>query len=142
MEVSSLLIIQIIADVILCAAALVLLWRFGKSGERRLIPSDDIQKLAGLLKESEEFSRKFLEDFQACRQLLEDVLCRAEEKQRVLESLLERTGSPEASSGRKYDEVAEMVKAGMTEGEISLRSELAKGEIRLIRDLVLRRGEV
>jgi len=160
MNANSLLIFQIITDVLICMGVLFLLIRFRKFFKPGSIEISEktIQDFCQLLDESKEAAGKFLEELEKEKDALKDLALSIDEKERRLNDLINKskpymdllssvnTGSDNAKkaiafSRETYREVVSLAHKGLNIEQISQQLVLPEGEIDLILNLSRTKNE-
>lgn len=152
MDIHSLLIFQIAADVVLCAAIIYLLRVINKSIRNRKFDTGDqqVNEFRRLLDESQVFGTHFLQALEDGREVLKEIASAVEEKERILKVLISESDekirmltsqkkmadSVNPDSDKKYNDAIGMARQGLSRHEIARQSGLAEGEVALIMDLV------
>ena len=147
--------IQIVADIVLCAAIIVLLRRSTAAVKERGGVEQNLKQLRDMLNESQQAASRFLESVEESRRSLKGLFFQLEEKERKLKELLQtgasdsgpggpaaRTaGEPAAMSSDRYGEVIALHRRGLSGSDIARQSGIPEGEISLILDLERARGD-
>jgi len=157
MDIQILLGIQIVADIVLCAAIVVLLRRSAAGMKERGTGAvdQDLKQLRDMLDESQQAAARFLECVEESRKSLKGLFYQLEERERTLKELLRTgetphvSGDPSAKTDGKsaatpsdrYGEVIALHKRGMSGSDIARQSGLPEGEISLILDLERAKGD-
>jgi hypothetical protein len=150
MDIQSILYFQIVADVVLCAAMVILLWRSGRKGGRKGTPALDEQSLRQfrkLLDESQAAAERFIltidEGYRKFRELAVDLDKREHRLQSLIEEMNKRTKGPEnrvlsddeTGSRARYEATLKYLDEGLPLEEVARRTGLTSGEIVLISEL-------
>ncbi|OPY90873.1 MAG: hypothetical protein A4E73_02278 [Syntrophaceae bacterium PtaU1.Bin231] len=148
--------IQIVADIVLCAAIIVLLRRSTAAvKERGGGVEQNLKQLRDMLNESQQAASRFLESVEESRRSLKGLFFQLEEKERKLKELLQTgasdsgpgapaaraAGGPAAMSSDRYGEVIALHRRGLSGSDIARQSGIPEGEISLILDLERARGD-
>jgi len=156
MNLESLILFQIMADVGLCVAVVLLLWQIGKSRKKQTpaVSQETLMEFRRLVDESQNAVAQLAQTLDEGHKSLLEMARRFDEKERRLAALIERSGktisgpkeppdddtaSP-VSSDERYRHVDEMLKQGLSEQEILTRCGLPEGEVRLLIDLHQKRN--
>lgn len=155
MDIQTLLIFQIVADIILCVAILFLLWVIRKSirQPKNMIDKDSLNDFRRLLDESQIFGTHFLQALEDGRDVLREIASTLNAKEKVIRNLIHQSEeqieklkdvkapkeSSQPATGNIYSDVVNLAKQGLTNREISKVSGLAEGEVELIVDLAHKR---
>jgi hypothetical protein len=156
MDIHSLLIFQIAADVVLCVAIIYLLRVINKNIRNRKFDVDDqpVNEFRRLLDESQIFGTHFLQALEDGREVLKEIAVAVEEKEKILKALISEsdeqikkltsqkkmTEGINSESDKRYNEAIGMARQGLSPHEIAKMSGLAEGEVALIMDLVNKRS--
>jgi len=151
MDIQTLLIFQIIADVVLCVAIILLLWiiRRNVRQPRSIIDNKSLNEFRRLLDESQIFGTHFLQALEDGREVLKEISANLDVKEKVIRSLISQSEEQIAKlkkagtanednpsiSGNVYGDVVNWSRQGLSNQEISRVSGLAEGEVELIVDL-------
>jgi hypothetical protein len=143
------LFLQIILDLVLFAAIIILLWRVNANIKNP--PLDPLRKMAAELKtligESQANSDKFLEAMEQSRLALKEIALELELKEKRVKTILEKseqeaetinakTSKDSAKNSKdKYTEVINMINNGYSEEETAIKTGYTQAEIGLIVDL-------
>jgi hypothetical protein len=156
MNTKIILIIQIVADVVLCTVVLFLLISIGKKIARSrssAVNEKYLLEFQNLLAESQASAAGFFRTLDANCEKFKELAADLEEKEKSLTALIQeaqrklekfsRIGvAPDSSSSeQKYDLIMKLSGQGVSEAEMAKRSELTAGEISLIIDLERKRRE-
>ncbi len=156
MKTQIILVIQIIADVVLCIAVLFLLIRIGRkvaSSHTSVMDEKYLLEFKNLLAESHAAAAGFFRTLDANCEKFKELAADLEAKEKSLTALLQeaqrklenfsRIGiAPDSYfSEQKYDLIMKLLGQGVSEAEMSKRSGLTAGEISLIIDLERKRRE-
>ncbi len=155
MAMQSLLVFQIIADVVLCLAILFLLMRIGRNIGGPNPPGIDAKYLLEfreLIQESRNEAARFTLTMEESYQKFKELALELEEKERSLARLFHEvkgqfekfetlTGPRDTGVHTGYDLVLTLLKAGASAKEIAQKSGLTEGEVSLILDLENKRKE-
>jgi len=155
MDIQTLLIFQIVADIILCLAVLFLLWIIRKNIRQPSNRLDDksLNEFRRLLDESQIFGTHFLQALEDGREVLKDISATLDAKEKVIrvligqsEEQIEKLKKSQAAKENHapapeniYSDVVRLSKQGLSNAEISRVAGLAEGEVELIVDLALKR---
>lgn len=156
MDIHSLLIFQIAADVVLCVAIIYLLRVINKSIRNRKTDPEDqsVNEFRRLLDESQIFGTHFLQALEDGREVLKETAAAVEEKEKILKALISESDeqikkltsqkktaeSNNQDSDKRYNDAIGMARRGLNQQEIARMSGLAEGEVALIMDLVNKRS--
>jgi hypothetical protein len=141
--------IQIVLDLVLFAAIIILLWRVNANIKNP--PLDPLRKmtaeLQSLIVESQASADKFLQAMEQSRLALKEIALELELKEKRAKTILaksqqevENTDTKTANNGSdfsrsKYSEVMNMINKGFTEEETARVTGFTQAEIGLIIDL-------
>jgi len=155
MDIQTLLIFQIVADIILCVAILFLLWVIRKSVRqpKNVIDKDSLNDFRRLLDESQIFGTHFLQALEDGRDVLREIASTLSAREKVIRNLIHQSEeqieklkdaktpkeSSQPATGNIYSDVVNLARQGLTNREISKVSGLAEGEVELIVDLAHKR---
>lgn len=142
-------VIQIVLDLVLFAAVIILLWRVNKNIKNP--PLEPIRKMTAelqtLIDESQANADKFLQAMERSRLALKEIALELDLKEKRVKTLLEKPQQKiENTDGKsvdkasdfsrsKYSEVINMVNNGSTEEETARATGFTQAEIGLIVDL-------
>lgn len=142
-------VIQIVLDLVLFAAVIILLWRVNKNIKNP--PLEPIRKMTAelqtLIDESQANADKFLQAMEQSRLALKEIALELDLKEKRVKTLLEKSQQKientdektvnKASdfSRSKYSEVINMINNGSTEEETARATGFTQAEIGLIVDL-------
>jgi ATP-dependent protease HslVU (ClpYQ) peptidase subunit len=146
---SSLPYIQIIVEGVFFGAILFLLWRLKKDIEkyRPLADGSTMDNLKKIMADSQEFANGFVTQMEENKHALKELAHQLDEKEKRIAVLLDkaeatmrqmnsdRGNSEPVLSAKRYGDVINLVKQGMTQEEASKHSGFTEGEINLIMDL-------
>jgi len=151
MDIQTLLILQIVADIVLCIAILVLLWIIRRNVRKpeSILDNKSLHEFRRLLDESQIFGTHFLQALEDGREVLKEISVNLDAKEKVIRSLigqseqqiekLKKAGKANEdkppASGNMYSDVVNWSRQGLSNQEISRVSGLAEGEVELIVDL-------
>lgn len=149
--------IQIVADIVLCAAIIVLLRRTtaGMKEHGAGAVEQNLKQLRDMLDESQQAAARFLESVEESRRSLKGLFFQLEEKERKMKELLQTgafvpaaggppakaDGETAANASDRYGEVIALYRKGMSGSDIARQSGIPEGEISLILDLERARGD-
>jgi hypothetical protein len=145
--------IQVVADVVLCLAAVFILNKFNQDLKKRHSFVDAMADLKRLIEESQNATAGLLEAMEESKKTLRDMSVSIDEKEARLNRLIEQAsshmdkldktsaGPEEALPEKRYDEVIRLAGQGFTPAEIAGSLGLSEGEIHLILDLARRRSD-
>ena len=137
---------QILADVVLCLAIIVLI-RIVNKEIKKISPGANAETLAEFRKLIEDSRRSADYLFQTLnegRKSLKEIAYTLDEKEKRLKTLIEepdRDLKEDLNRGKKYEEVVKMAGRGLTEKEIAHTLDLTEGEVCLILDLDRKKNE-
>jgi hypothetical protein len=140
---------QIVLDLLLFAAIIILLWRINTNIKNP--PLEPLRKmtaeLQSLIIESQDNADKFLQAMEQSRMALKEIALELELKEKRVKTILEKsqqevenTDAKTANNGsafsrNKYSEVINMISKGYAEEEIARMTGFTQAEIGLIVDL-------
>lgn len=146
------LFLQIILDLVLFAAIIILLWRVNANIKNP--PLDPLRKMAAelqtLIVESQANADKFLESMEQSRLALKEIALELELKEKRVKTILEKSereaqtintktsvkdSDSANNSQNKYSEVINMINNGYSEEEAASKTGYTQAEIGLIIDL-------
>jgi DNA-directed RNA polymerase specialized sigma24 family protein len=145
--------IQVVADVVLCIAVVLIISRISQDLKKRRSFVKIMTELKRLIMESQKATAGLLEAMEESKKALRDVSLSIDEKEARLNQLIERAAShiekldrtnagiEEVLPGKKNDEVLQLTGQGFAPAEIADSLGLSEGEIRLIIDLARRKSE-
>lgn len=155
MDIHSLLIFQIAADVVLCLAIIYLLRVINRGIRNRKPDMEDqsVNEFRRLLDESQIFGTHFLQALEDGREVLKEIAAAVEEKEKTLKALISESDEQikrlsvqkkmaeggSRDSDQRYNDAIGMARQGLNRQEIARMSGLAEGEVALIMDLVNKR---
>jgi hypothetical protein len=155
MDIQTLLIFQIVADIILCVAILFLLWGIRKSVRqpKNMIDKNSLNEFRRLLDESQIFGTHFLQALEDGRDVLKEIASTLNAREKVIRNLIHQsedqieklknakapTESSLPATGNIYSDVVNLARQGLSNRDISKVSGLAEGEVELIVDLAHKR---
>ncbi len=142
-------VMQIVLDLVLFAAVIILLWRVNINIKNP--PLEPLQKMTAelqtLIDESQANADKFLQAMEQSRLALKEIALELELKEKRVKTLLEKPQQKIENAGErtvnkasdcsrsKYSEVINMINNGYTEEETALTTGFTQAEIGLIVDL-------
>lgn len=150
MDVKTILIFQVIADIVLCIAFLFLLLRIGKNVQRRTLSvADDryLSEFKKLLQDSQDDAARFSLKLDEGLEKFKELASSLEQKEESLKQLVhdvcrqgnqvEITGSAidDVSREKRHDQIMRLLETGLTVEQIAGCTGLAIGEVTLIVDL-------
>jgi len=141
--------LQIVLDLVLFAAIIILLWRVNANINNR--PLDPLRKmtaeLQALIIESQANADKFLQAMEQSRLALKEIALELELKEKRVKTILEKSeresekihpktrDNDSNASQSKYSEVTDMINKGYSEEETASKTGFTQAEIALIIDL-------
>ena len=144
--------IQVLADVILCAAVVFILGRVNRELGRRPSGVDpaSLAELKRVIEDSQKATTALIGAMEESKKALRDISRAIDEKEARLRDCMEKAsaridrldeaddGEAEGRHGRGHDEVLRLAGQGFTPPEIAGSLGLTEGEVRLILDLARR----
>ncbi len=146
MDIQSPVFLQILIDIALLIAVVVLLWRVNANLKKPLIKShkDMMNDLKEVVSQSKISSENFLEALEKSRLALKEIAIELDLKEKRVKTLLARSdnaingvdekhkpGAPQ----EKYKQVVDMIRQGYTEAQTAETTGFTEAEIGLIVDL-------
>lgn len=145
----SLLLIQIIVDILFFVAILILLRQLNKkiTQSSRTVDVSTISELKKIITDSENSANQFMTFMDDNKQQLNKFVKQLDDKERNMvmlleeaETALQKLSSQKAKSEsdakyNQYDDVIKMAQQGMSLKEIAKRSSVTEGEISLVMEL-------
>ncbi len=152
MDTQVLLLVQIVADFVLCIAVIVLLTQLNRkqaSPPPALSPLSEeaMREFKALLAESQQAANNFLESMEESRKKLREVVQLLDSKEKSCRDIIEQAGvvqDPPRNSlhegtaplpDEQFGRIIELSGQGLTEQEIARRTGLTEGEVVLVLDL-------
>jgi len=146
MNIQNPIFLQIVIDVALLVAVVILLWRVNTNLKKPLMKShqDMMKELKAIMAESQAFSENFLQALEQSRLALKEIALELDLKEQRVKSLLAKTDNAvngtegKRTSGlpqEKYKQVVEMIRKGYSEAQTAETTGFAEAEIGLIVDL-------
>ena len=146
MEIQSPVFLQILIDLALLIAVMILIWRVNSNLKKPLIKShqDMMKDLKEVMAQSQTSSENFLEALEKSRLALKEIALELDLKEKRVKTLLAKSdnagngaeGRPKPGDPRdKYKQVVEMIRQGYTEAQTSETTGFTEAEIGLIFDL-------
>jgi len=132
---------QILADVVLCLAIIVLIRIVNKSPGAN---AETLAEFRKLIEDSRRSADYLFQTLNEGRKSLKEIAYALDEKEKRLKTLIEepdRDLKEDLNRGKKYEEVVKMAGRGLTEKEIAHTLDLAEGEVCLILDLDRKKNE-
>ena len=145
--------IQVVADVVLCVAAVFILNKVNQDLRKRHSFAETMAELERLIEGSQKATAGLLEAMEESKKALRDVSLSIDEKETRLNRLIEQASShidklDKTSAGlekalpeKRYDEAIRLAGQGSTPAEIAESLGLSEGEVSLILDLARRRSD-
>ena len=149
-------IIQIVADVALCAAFIFFIFKINEESRRKRTGIDPytLTEFKKLIADSQETTANLVASLEEGKKALRDLSRVLDEKELRLKKAMESPEPPAAERAaprdlpdgrpreRNYEEALMLARRGMSVREISKKLALPEGEITLILDIDRRRSEV
>jgi len=146
MNIQNPVFLQIIIDIALLVAVVILLWRVNVNLKKPLIQSHQnmMKELKAIMAESQAFSENFLQALELSRLALKEIAMELDLKEQRVKSLLAKSDNVvNGTEGKrmsdapqdKYQQVVEMIRKGYSEAQTAETTGFTEPEIGLIVDL-------
>ncbi len=149
MNFQGLLIFQLIADIVLCIAVVVILYMMTRENRKNSLPRIDpaiVSEFRKALDESQNAASYLIKSMNDSRRALKEIAYALDEREDRLRSLLNQSEAAaqekeSAPAANRYEGVLNMLRQGMDAEEIVRLSGLTRGEIDLIIALDRKKAE-
>jgi len=146
MNIQNPVFLQIIIDIALLVAVVILLWRVNVNLKKPLIQSHQnmMKELKAIMAESQAFSENFLQALEQSRLALKEIAMELDLKEKRVKTLLAKSDNAvNGAEGKrisdvpqdKYQQVVEMIRKGYSEAQTAETTGFTEPEIGLIVDL-------
>lgn len=148
MELNYLLYIQILIDILLFVAIVVLVWQLKRKIDQTAVHADrpTITDLKAVMVDSEQFVNQYMKSIDENKDHLTKLIRQLDDKERKMVLLIEEADNALQKFDRQkkvadspindqYENISEMARQGLTVEEIAKRSGISEGEVNLVVEL-------